>query len=127
VQLDRNRILAAYDDGVAGVQASAAAVRDWGAPTLCAAWDVTELAGHLLTIAHYYQRIIDAAVLARPLVDFPRGRRLREMNAVDLAALTAGSGRSGSPGSPAMRSPTGTGELAPTGTLCSDYGRRSAR
>lgn len=92
VRLDRERVLTAYDDGVHAVQAAATALSDWRRPTPCADWDATALAGHLLAIARYYHRLLDAAVQARPLVDLPRGPRLQAMNATDLAALPDQSG-----------------------------------
>ena len=67
MQLDRVRVLAAYDDGVRAVQAVAPRVSDWAAPTPCADWDAAALAGHLLAIARYYHRLLDAAMAGRPL------------------------------------------------------------
>lgn len=87
VQLDRERVLSAYDDGVNAVQAAASAVSGWRSPTSCRDWDAAALAGHLLAIARYYHRLLDAAVQGRPLADLPLGRRLQDMNALDLAAL----------------------------------------
>lgn len=83
----REQVLKVYDDGIAGVRRTAAAITDWSLPTPCSGWNASELAGHLLAIVRYYHRLLDAAVLAHPLVDLPRGRQLEEMNASDLAAL----------------------------------------
>jgi hypothetical protein len=77
---------------VNAVQAAASAVSDWRSPTSCADWDAAALAGHLLAIARYYHRLLDAAVQGRRLADLPRGRRLQDMNALDLAALPHRSG-----------------------------------
>lgn len=83
----RDQVLEAYADGVDGVRRSAETITDWSLPTPCSGWNARDLAGHLLAIVRYYHRLLDAALLAHPLVDLPRGRGLARMNAADLAAL----------------------------------------
>ena len=85
-------LLAALDDGVRGVEAAAAAVTDWRAPTACPDWTAVDLAGHLLVAAGYYHRLLDAAERGRPLADRPDGVELAAWNARNLAALDVGEG-----------------------------------
>lgn len=92
MELNRDEVLAAYDDGVAGVQTSIAAISDWSSPTPCAAWTALDIAGHLLAITRYYHRLLDAALVDQPLANLPRGPRLQAMNDADLAALSPDSG-----------------------------------
>jgi uncharacterized protein (TIGR03083 family) len=91
----RDAVLAAYADGVAAVVRLASGIRDWAAPTPCAGWDARDLAGHVLCVADYYNRLLDAALAGNPRRDLPRGDALTRMNAADLAALpdSGGPGR----------------------------------
>jgi Mycothiol maleylpyruvate isomerase N-terminal domain len=83
----RDQVLAALDDGVRGVEEAAAAASDWRAATPCPGWAAVDLAGHLLAVATYYHRLLDAAERGEPLTDRPTGVALGNMNARDLAAL----------------------------------------
>lgn len=107
----RDVVLAAYADGLRAVEISAAYVSDWSAPTPCTQWRAVDLAGHLLTIARYYHRILDGAVAGEPLTGLPRGTDLQAMNARDLARLPDESGPR---------------RIAAFLVLARDYGRRIA-
>lgn len=88
----RRRVLDAYADGVSALERASAAIGDWSMPTPCADWRAVDLAGHLLAIARYYHRLLDAADAGHPLQGLPRGDRLAAMNAADLRALGSSSG-----------------------------------
>jgi uncharacterized protein (TIGR03083 family) len=103
--------LRSYADGVDAIVAAATQVEDWSAPTPCAAWTATDVAGHVLAIARYYNGILDAVESGQPRRDLPRGRGLEAMNARDLAAL------------PATGGPERIGEFA---TSARSYGDRLA-
>jgi hypothetical protein len=90
--LDPTEVLAAYLEGVNGVDRAAVVVEDWEMASPCGQWRAVDLAGHLLAIARYYHRLLDAAAAGSPLVDLPRGRQLAAMNAEDLVRLTDGDG-----------------------------------
>jgi uncharacterized protein (TIGR03083 family) len=89
---DRPRTQAAHDAAVEALVARAAATSDWEARTPCGGWTAADVAGHVVCIARYYHRLLDAATEGRPLVDLPRGDALSAMNARELAALD-GTGR----------------------------------
>lgn len=67
-------------------------VVDWRSPTPCGQWTVIDLAGHLLAIARYWSRLLDAAEAGRPYRGLPRGGRLAAMNADELRGLGKTSG-----------------------------------
>jgi len=90
--MDAVRVLAAYDEGVKAIEAVSPAVADWNASTPCAAWRCVDLAGHVLCVARYYHRLLDAAVTGHPLSDRPRGMALAVMNGQDLVELPETSG-----------------------------------
>jgi hypothetical protein len=90
--VDRQRVQAAHDAGVEALVARSAAVTNWDAPTPCTGWTAADVVGHVLCIARYYHRLLDAATAGRPLVDLPRGDGLAAMNRRELAAV-AGTGR----------------------------------
>ncbi len=90
--MDRARVLRSYGEGVDAIVAAAGQVDDWSAPTPCAAWTANDVAGHVLTIARYYNGILDAVDAGQPRRDLPRGKGLEAMNARDLAALPASGG-----------------------------------
>lgn len=90
--IDPVRMLAAYDEGVRAIDSASAAVVDWYASTPCEAWRCADLAGHVLCIARYYHRLLDAARTGRPLSGLPSGETLAQMNARDLADLPASAG-----------------------------------
>jgi len=92
---DHKTVLAAYDDGVASIDALSRVIEDWSRPTPCDQWNAADMVGHLLAIARYYHRLLDAADSGAPLRGLPRGDRLRDMNAADLSELpeTSGKGR----------------------------------
>ncbi len=91
-RMDAVRVLAAYDEGVKAIEAVTAAVADWNASTPCAAWRCVDLAGHVLCIARYYHRLLDAALTGHPLSGLPRGEALAVMNGQDLIELPESSG-----------------------------------
>jgi len=92
MKVDRGGVLAAYVDGVRAVEAAAAHVRDWSASTPCAGWRAVDLAGHVLAIARYYHRLLDAAEAGTPLRGLPRGAALQAMNVRDLDSLAPSPG-----------------------------------
>lgn len=92
MDLQRNDVLAAFADGLHAVARAAAGVLDWSASTPCVRWRAVDLAGHLLAIAGYYSRLLDAAAAGRPSTGLPRGIDLQNMNDRDLAALPDASG-----------------------------------
>jgi hypothetical protein len=85
--VDQARVLRSYFDGVDAVEAAAAEIHDWSAPTPCAAWSAKELAGHVLAVTGYFNGLLDAAESGDPRRDLVRGNGLEAMNARDLAAL----------------------------------------
>jgi Mycothiol maleylpyruvate isomerase N-terminal domain len=89
---DRDDVLRAYDDGIASIERISVSMGDYSHPTPCEGWDGADLTGHLLAIARYYHRLLDAACVKHPLHDLPRGARLQAMNAADVAALPDKSG-----------------------------------
>jgi len=91
-RIDGVRVLAAYDEGVKAIQGLSPAVADWNASTPCAAWRCVDLAGHVLCVARYYHRLLDAAVTGHPLSGLPRGEALAVMNGQDLIELPETSG-----------------------------------
>ena len=91
-RIGAGRVLAAYDEGVKAITTVTLAVADWNASTPCAAWRCVDLAGHLLCIARYYHRLLDAALTGHPLSGLPRGEALALMNAQDLIELPETSG-----------------------------------
>ncbi len=92
VKPNREKVLAAYADGVQAVEAIAARVTDWSAPTACREWQAVDLAGHLLAVVPYYHDLLDAAEAARPRTRLPIGPALVSMNARELLALPPSSG-----------------------------------
>jgi len=91
-RMEAVRVLAACDEGVKAIEAVSAAVADWNASTPCAAWRCVDLAGHVLCVARYYHRLLDAALTGHPLSGLPRGEALAVMNGQDLIELPETSG-----------------------------------
>ena len=91
-RMDPGRVLAAYDEGVKAIEAVSPAVADWNATTPCAAWRCVDLAGHVLCIARYYHRLLDAALTGHPLPGLPRGEALAVMNGQHLIELPESTG-----------------------------------
>jgi uncharacterized protein (TIGR03083 family) len=85
-------VLACYADGVSGFASAGRKVSDWRAPTPCGTWTTLELAGHLLAIARYYHRLLDASLAGTPITGLPRGDDLAAMNARDLSGLAESDG-----------------------------------
>jgi len=85
-------VLAAYDDGLDGIEAAARGVEDWSAETPCAEWKADDLAGHLVAIVRYYHGLLDAVAAGRPLRGLPAGTNLQAINRRDLAVLPPSSG-----------------------------------
>jgi hypothetical protein len=88
----REKVLAAYTDGLQAIETYTENVGDWLAPTPCAEWRAVDLAGHLLAIAGYYHALLNAADAGRHRTGLPRGADLAAMNARDLDALSRASG-----------------------------------
>jgi hypothetical protein len=88
----REKVLAAYADGLQAIERYAQSVADWSAATPCAQWRAVDLAGHLLAIARYYHALLDAAEVGHHRTGLPRGDDLVAMNARDLARLPQASG-----------------------------------
>jgi hypothetical protein len=81
------RVLTAYRDGVVSLGRLGAKVTDWRVRTPCAPWTLLDLGGHVLAIARYYHRLLNAAVSVDPTTSLPRGAALATMNDLDLRAL----------------------------------------
>ncbi len=92
MQGQRQRILASYQEGVAAFEQIGRWVTEWEQPSPCGQWSLQDLAGHLLAIARYWTRLIDAAESGEHLLGLPRGRQLAAMNASDLLAMTESEG-----------------------------------
>ena len=92
-RMDAGRVWEAYDEGGQAIETVSRAVADWNASTPCAAWRCVVLAGHVLCIARYYHRLLDAALTGHPLSGLPRGEVLVVMNDRDLADLPETSGQ----------------------------------
>jgi uncharacterized protein (TIGR03083 family) len=88
----RQRITASYEESLRAFAALCPGITSWDAPTPCGNWSLMDLSGHLLTIARYWHRLLDAAEAGQHCVDLPRGEDLAAMNARDLANLGASSG-----------------------------------
>jgi uncharacterized protein (TIGR03083 family) len=86
-EADRARVLASYQDALDAFHLVASAVSEWRAPTPCGQWTLHDLAGHVLAIARYWHRLLNAAVDGRPSTGLPRGDALAAMNAADLETL----------------------------------------
>jgi hypothetical protein len=90
---DRDAVLASYADGVAAIGSVTASLSDWGGATPCGSWTALDLAGHLVAIARYYHRLLDAAEAGNPIRGLPRGEALAAMNAEDLSGVTETDGQ----------------------------------
>lgn len=87
-----DRILTAYRAGVGAVSRLGAKVIDWRVRTPCAGWTLLDLAGHVLSAARYYHRLLNAALDGNPLEGLPRGEALAVMNDLDLRTLAEADG-----------------------------------
>jgi hypothetical protein len=81
------RVLAAYRDGVVSLSRLGAKVVDWRVRTPCPEWTLLDLGGHVLAIARYYHRLLNAALIGEPRTGLPRGAQLATMNQLDLRSL----------------------------------------
>jgi hypothetical protein len=81
------RILAAHRDGVTALGRLGAKVVDWRVRTPCADWDLLDLAGHVLTIARYYHRLLNAAEAGEARTRLPRRAELAAVNDLELRSL----------------------------------------
>ena len=88
----RSAVLASFDDGVDAIASVGNLVTDWSSPTPCPDWTASDLAGHLLSIARYYHRLLDSTLAGAPIDGLPRGDDLAAMNAADLGRLEASGG-----------------------------------
>ena len=81
------RVLAAYRDGVVSLSRLGAKVVEWGVRTPCPQWTLLDIGGHVLAIARYWHRLLNAALTGEPCTGLPRGAELAMMNGFDLRAL----------------------------------------
>ena len=88
----RQRIAAAYREALRAFAGLHPRITEWDAPTPCGQWSLLDLSGHLLAIARYWHRLLDAAEGGQHAVGLPRGRDLAAMNATDLLNLPETSG-----------------------------------
>jgi hypothetical protein len=95
-QPDPEKLLAAFEDGVAAVCRITASLdrSGWAAPTPCPEWRALELAGHLRCVADDLHEYLDAAPVSRYARLMATGahadsliRKLARQNAAELAAL----------------------------------------
>lgn len=86
-QLPPERVLAAYHDGVRALGHLAAKTIEWSVPTPCFEWSLLDLTGHVLCVARYYHRLLNAASAGTPLDRLPRGASQDSFNAAELVAL----------------------------------------
>jgi hypothetical protein len=85
--MDRDRVLGAYGRGVANVTHLAAKTIDWGVGTPAPAWTLLDLAGHVLSIARYFHRLLNAALAGEAMTGLPTGEALDRFNAVELSGV----------------------------------------
>ncbi len=90
--MTRVRVLRAYALGVADLGHLADKTVDWGLGTPNPAWTLLDLAGHVLSIARYDHRLLNAAIAGQPIDGLPRGDTLADMNAAELSALEESDG-----------------------------------
>jgi hypothetical protein len=81
------RVLTAYRDGVVSLGRLGAKVADWRVQTPCSPWTLLDLGGHVLAVARYYHRLLNAALSGDPTTGLPLGAALATMNDLDLRAL----------------------------------------
>jgi Mycothiol maleylpyruvate isomerase N-terminal domain len=81
------RVLAAQRDGVVSLSRLGAKVVDWQVQTPCADWTLLDLGGHVLTIARYYHRLLNAALGGEPRTGLPHGAQLATTNDLELRSL----------------------------------------
>ena len=86
--VDREAVLAAYDDGVTSIENLV--VDDWDA-VVCGSWSATELAGHLVNVVSWYHNWLDLAEDGFSKAPWSLGY-LDRMTEDSLAALPDGSG-----------------------------------
>lgn len=86
------RVTASYEESLRTFAELQPRITDWDVPTPCGIWTLIDLSGHLLTIARYWHRLLDAAEAGHHFVGLPRGQELAAMNARDLANLRENSG-----------------------------------
>jgi hypothetical protein len=89
---ERERITASYAEALQAMRRLFPQIIAWNGQTPCGEWSMLDLAGHLLAIARYWHRLLDAAEAERPYAGLPRGHELAAMNARDLLDLTEATG-----------------------------------
>ena len=89
---DHDAVLGSYADALATFRGFGLTAVAWDALTPCGEWNLLDLSGHLLMIARYYHRLLDAAETGHHLEGLPRGGRLAAMNARDLRDLAEPTG-----------------------------------
>jgi hypothetical protein len=89
--LFRQRITASYEESLRASADLHPRIINWDVRTPCGNWTLIDLSGHLLTIARYWHRLLDAAEAGQHAVSLPRGQDLAAMNARDLANLSENS------------------------------------
>jgi hypothetical protein len=86
------RVQRAYFDGVRVVQRLGLKYVDWSLPVACGPWAAIDLAGHVLTVARSYHRLLDAALAGEARSGLARGDDLADCGAVEAAPLTVSGG-----------------------------------
>jgi hypothetical protein len=81
------RVLRAHRDGVVSLSRLGAKVVDWRVRTPCSEWTLLDLGGHVLAVARYYHRLLNAALAGEPRTGLPRGAELATMNDLELRSL----------------------------------------
>ena len=90
--MTRDRVLRAYAAGVRDFGHLADKTVDWRVGTPNRAWTLLDLSGHVLAIARYFHRLLNAALAGEPLSGLPRGDALADMNTAELSALDEATG-----------------------------------
>ena len=89
---ERDAVLGSYADALTAFRGFGLTAADWDVLTPCGEWNLLDLSGHLLAIARYYHRLLDAAEAGHHLEGLPRGGQLAAMNARDLRDLVEPTG-----------------------------------
>ena len=88
----RDRIVASYREAIHAFEELHPRLTEWDGPTPCPGWALLDLSGHLLSVARYWHRLLDAAQAGHHSLGLPRGTDLAAMNAADLLKLAELSG-----------------------------------
>ena len=88
----RDRVVASYREAIGAFEDLHPKIVQWNLPTPCPDWTLLDLSGHLLSVARYWLRLLDAAEAGQHFKGLPRGTDLAAMNASDLFNLAELSG-----------------------------------